>query len=55
MAVITELIEYEDGGQTLEGYFARPEAASLGAVLVCHAWGGQMPAPRAAMKRKTKQ
>lgn len=41
MAASTELIEYEDGGQTLEGYFARPEAESLGTVLVCHAWGGR--------------
>ena len=41
MAFSTELIEYEDGGQTLEGYLARPEAASAGTVLVCHAWGGR--------------
>ena len=43
MPVMTQLIEYQDDGQTLEGYFAcredrgRPAAA----VLVCHAWGGR--------------
>ena len=43
MSITTELIEYEDGGQTLEGYFACREALPfpLGAVLVCHAWGGR--------------
>ncbi len=43
MSVTTQLVEYEDGGQTLEGYFARPEgsSATLSTVLVCHAWGGR--------------
>ena len=43
MPITTELIEYEDGTQTLEGYFAYPSgpATALKTVLVCHAWGGR--------------
>lgn len=33
--------DYEQGGQTYEGYLSMPEGAPKGVVLVAHAWGGQ--------------
>lgn len=33
--------DYDQGGQTYEGYLAMPEGDVKGVVLVAHAWGGQ--------------
>lgn len=33
--------DYEQGGQTYEGYLSMPERTPKGVVLVAHAWGGQ--------------
>lgn len=33
--------DYEQAGQTYEGYLAMPEGKPKGVVLVAHAWGGQ--------------
>lgn len=42
MTVTTQIVDYEQGGQTYEGFLAMPSgAAPKGVVLVAHAWGGQ--------------
>lgn len=41
MTVTTRTVDYEQGGQTYEGYLAMPEGAPKGVVIVAHAWGGQ--------------
>jgi dienelactone hydrolase len=38
----TETVEYEDAGEVLEGFLAKPEGRGpFPAVLVAHAWGGR--------------
>ncbi|MEM9225217.1 MAG: dienelactone hydrolase family protein [Pseudomonadota bacterium] len=41
MAITTRIVDYDQDGQTFEGYLALPEAAPKAVVLVAHAWGGQ--------------
>ena len=41
MTVTTRTVDYEQGGQTYEGYLAMPEGTPKGVVIVAHAWGGQ--------------
>ncbi len=41
MSVTTRIVDYEQGGQTYEGFLAMPEGTPKGVVLVAHAWGGQ--------------
>ncbi|MEE2930337.1 MAG: dienelactone hydrolase family protein [Pseudomonadota bacterium] len=41
MSVTTRIVDYEQGGQTYEGFLAMPAGAPKGVVLVAHAWGGQ--------------
>ncbi|MEM7207664.1 MAG: dienelactone hydrolase family protein [Pseudomonadota bacterium] len=42
MSIRTRLIEYNDNGTLLEGFFACPDDASnLPCVLISHAWGGR--------------
>lgn len=41
MTVTTRTIDYEQGGQTYEGFLAMPEGTPKGVVIVAHAWGGQ--------------
>lgn len=41
MSVTTRIVDYEQGGQTYEGFLAMPTGAPKGVVLVAHAWGGQ--------------
>jgi len=37
----TRIVDYEQNGQTYEGFLAMPEGTPKGVVLVAHAWGGQ--------------
>ena len=41
MSVTTQIVDYEQGGQTYEGFLAMPAGMPKGVVLVAHAWGGQ--------------
>jgi dienelactone hydrolase len=41
MSGTTRIVDYEQNGQTYEGFLAMPEGAPKGVVLVAHAWGGQ--------------
>ena len=41
MAVSTKSLDYEQAGQTYEGFLAMPEGKPKAVVLVSHAWGGQ--------------
>lgn len=41
MTVTTRIVDYEQGGQTYEGFLAMPEGTPKGVVVVAHAWGGQ--------------
>lgn len=41
MSVTTQIIDYEQGGQTYEGFLAMPSGAPKAVILVAHAWGGQ--------------
>lgn len=41
MTVTTRIVDYEQGGQTYEGFLAMPEGAPKAVVIVAHAWGGQ--------------
>lgn len=41
MPVSTKTIDYEQAGQTYEGFLAMPEGTPKAVVVVCHAWGGQ--------------
>ena len=41
MAVSTKSLDYEQAGQTYEGFLAMPESTPKAVVLVSHAWGGQ--------------
>jgi dienelactone hydrolase len=41
MSVTTRIVDYEQDGQTYEGFLAMPEGTPKGVVLVAHAWGGQ--------------
>lgn len=41
MSVTTRIVDYEQGGQTYEGFLAMPEGTPKGVVVVAHAWGGQ--------------
>lgn len=41
MSVTTRVVDYEQDGQTYEGFLAMPEGKPKAVVLVAHAWGGQ--------------
>ncbi len=41
MTVTTRIVDYEQGGQTYEGFLAMPEGTPKGVVIVAHAWAGQ--------------
>jgi len=41
MPMTAKFLDYEQGGQTYEGFLAMPDGAPKGVVLVVHAWGGQ--------------
>jgi len=41
MTDTTRIVDYEQGGQTYEGFLAMPEGTPKGLVLVAHAWAGQ--------------
>ena len=41
MSGTTRIVDYEQDGQTYEGFLAMPEGNPKGVVLVAHAWGGQ--------------
>ncbi len=41
MSGTTRIVDYEQNGQTYEGFLAMPEGTPKGVVLVAHAWGGQ--------------
>lgn len=41
MSVTTQIVDYEQGGQTYEGFLAMPSGTPKAVVLVAHAWGGQ--------------
>lgn len=41
MGIQTSTVDYEIGGQTYEGYLAKPEGGLAPVVLVAHAWAGQ--------------
>lgn len=41
MAITTEFLDYEQGGQVYEGFLALPEGAPKAVIVVAHAWGGQ--------------
>ena len=41
MSVTTRIVDYEQGGETYEGFLAMPAGAPNGVVVVAHAWGGQ--------------
>ena len=41
MTVTTKTVDYEQGGQTYEGFLAMPAIAPKAVVIVAHAWGGQ--------------
>ncbi|MEP1142095.1 MAG: dienelactone hydrolase family protein [Henriciella sp.] len=41
MSVTTQIVDYEQGGQTYEGFLAMPSGAPKAVILVAHAWGGQ--------------
>ena len=41
MSGTTRIVDYEQDGQTYEGFLAMPEGAPKGVVLIAHAWGGQ--------------
>lgn len=41
MSGVTRIVDYEQGGQTYEGFLALPDGTPKGVVLVAHAWGGQ--------------
>ena len=48
MTGTTGLFNYSDGGETYEGYLARPDTDNAPIVLVSHAWGGQSDHEREA-------
>ena len=41
MSQSTQIVEYQQGGQTYEGFLAMPASPPKAVVLVAHAWGGQ--------------
>jgi dienelactone hydrolase len=41
MSVTTRIVDYDQGGQTYEGFLAMPSGTPKAVVLVAHAWGGQ--------------
>lgn len=41
MSATTRVVDYDQDGQTYEGFLALPDGAPKGVVLVAHAWGGQ--------------
>mgnify|MGYP000055945869 CR=1 FL=1 len=41
MTVTTRIVDYEQGGQTYEGFLAMPEGTPKGVIVVAHAWAGQ--------------
>lgn len=41
MSGTTRIVDYEQNGQTFEGFLAMPDGTPKGVVLVAHAWGGQ--------------
>ncbi|MEL6857815.1 MAG: dienelactone hydrolase family protein [Pseudomonadota bacterium] len=41
MSESTRFLDYEQGGQTYEGFLAMPEGTPKGLVIVAHAWAGQ--------------
>ncbi len=41
MSESTRIVDYEQGGQTYEGFLAMPEGTPKGLVIVAHAWAGQ--------------
>jgi dienelactone hydrolase len=41
MTVTTRTVDYEQAGQTYEGFLAMPSGKPKGVVIVAHAWGGQ--------------
>jgi dienelactone hydrolase len=41
MTMTTRIVEYDQGGQTYEGFLAMPSGTPKAVVLVAHAWGGQ--------------
>lgn len=41
MSGLTRIVDYEQGGQTYEGFLALPNGTPKGVVLIAHAWGGQ--------------
>jgi dienelactone hydrolase len=41
MSVTTQIVDYEQNGETFEGFLAMPSGTPKGVVLVAHAWGGQ--------------
>ena len=40
MPTTTKTVDYEQGGQTYEGFLAMPDAAPKAVIVVAHAWGG---------------
>lgn len=50
MTVTTRTVDYEQDGQTYEGFLAMPEGAPRGVVVVAHAWGGQSEFERGKAK-----
>lgn len=47
MPITTTTLDYEQDGQTYEGYLAMPEGEPKAVVLVAHAWGGPSDFERA--------
>ena len=47
MPITTTTLDYEQNGQTYEGYLAMPEGEPKAVVLVAHAWGGPSDFERA--------
>ncbi|MEO0607131.1 MAG: dienelactone hydrolase family protein [Pseudomonadota bacterium] len=41
MSGTTTIVDYEQNGETFEGFLAMPDGSPKGVVLVAHAWGGQ--------------
>ncbi|MEL7043071.1 MAG: dienelactone hydrolase family protein [Pseudomonadota bacterium] len=41
MSVTTQTVDYDQDGQTYEGYLAMPGSDPKGVIVVAHAWGGQ--------------
>ena len=41
MSGTTRIVDYEQDGQTYEGFLAMPEGNPKGVVLVAHAWGDE--------------